>query len=132
MKSKSTEEILRSYVRSAINEDLYFKGIPKYIEQKRKRSFFDKVTSFLTGRGAPDEIFEEWSEDQELYGVDLNEYPELRDKIKQFVRDNYDKAEARARGDKNKLERILRRGIDNKFQKQLHMLKARSENLDDT
>lgn len=126
------KDLVRAYVVEVINEDLYYKGLPKYAEKKKKkRGVIDRALSFITGKGSADEIFEEWAEDQELYGVDLDEYPDIRDQIKKFVRDNYEKAETRAKGDKYKLERILRRGIDNKFRKFLSQMKASSEILED-
>ena len=120
--------LLREYVKEVLSEDLYFCR-PKL--GKKKQGLLSKAKSFFTGHGKADSFFNDWVEDQEMYGVDVEAFPDLRDKIKNFVRVKYPVAIIRSKGKADRVDSIMRRAINNKFRKELNDLKAKSEDLDD-
>lgn len=113
-----SEDTLRAYLRQVLKEE-YFK---RDYENDMKISFpiMKKVRNFFFGENA-DDIVDEWLDSKESY-YDISFEEDFRDEVKNFSNKVYKKALNRAKDNKEKAVKMLKKTLDIKYTKKLRDL----------
>jgi len=115
--------LLKEYISEILQEKHYWYGKTAE-ESEAQDGFFSKIKSLFFGDSV-DKFVDEWLEDQSTYyDVELDD--NFEKEVKDFVKKKFKKALARAKGDKDKAMKLMRRALDIRYSRKLKDLEKKN------
>ncbi len=115
--------LLKEYISEILQEKHYWYG-KSAEESESQDGFFSKIKSLFFGDNV-DKFVDEWLEDQSTYyDVELDD--NFEKEVKDFVKKKFKKALSRAKGDKDKAMKLMRRALDIRYSRKLKDLEKKN------
>jgi predicted metal-dependent hydrolase len=116
-------KLLKEYISEILQEKHYWYG-KSAEENEDQEGFFSKIKSLFFGDNV-DKFVGEWMEDQSTYyDVELDD--NFEKEVKDFVKKKFKKALSRAKGDKEKAMKLMRRALDIRYSRKLRDLEKQN------
>jgi hypothetical protein len=124
-------ELLKEYINATLKEDWYWNN-EKNDEKpvKKSKGFFDKLKNLFSGKGKYEDIAEDWLSEKTMY-YDVEVTDNFKKEVLNFVEKKYRLAVQRAKGNDEKAVVLIKKALDNKYEKSLKVMANSLSKLED-